>query len=250
MSGRSSWTPPADPRGIASAWDGNRPIRCHRLGNHRIVRRQYQRPHSSRDRIPAKAKILSQRSRSNTRPARRARAAPREEQATYAPPEDWHEPQEIGGKDYKIVVQPAGDGFMHVVTPQQIRDRLRQLPSAMLEPLEVVQLSRMTRKKQAYPLYGMQWGNALYLYPIESELIEYFDGKPDPPFYNEARMYGGRWEQYGNSWQLQWTPETIRNYYLNNILIHELGHLLDDRRAVAALHRQPLRRMVRRPLRL
>ena len=28
---------------------------------------------------------------------------------------------------------------------------------------------------------------------------------------------------------MQWTKETIEDFYLNNILIHELGHLLDDR---------------------
>lgn len=34
----------------------------------------------------------------------------------------------------------------------------------MLKSLQVVQLSRMTRKKKTYPCYGMQWGRALYLY--------------------------------------------------------------------------------------
>ena len=193
------------------------------------MRRQNQRPYSSRDRIPSKTALHSQRTRLNTRPAHRTRNAPREEQAAYAPPEDWHEPHERGGSQYRIVTQPAGDGFAHVVTPQQISDRLAQLPSAMLEPLEVVQLSRMTRKKQSYPLYGMQWGSTLYLYPIEEELIEYFDSKPNPAFHNEARMYGGRWRQFGPYWELHWTADSIQNYYLNNILIHELGHLLDQR---------------------
>ena len=43
-------------------------------------------------------------------------------------------------------------------------------------------------------------------------------------------MYGGRWIQEGNDlWQLIWTDQAIRDFYLNNILIHELGHLVDDR---------------------
>lgn len=42
-------------------------------------------------------------------------------------------------------------------------------------------------------------------------------------------MYGGRWVQEGRSWKLIWTEEAIKDFYLNNILIHELGHLLDDR---------------------
>jgi hypothetical protein len=47
---------------------------------------------------------------------------------------------------------------------------------------------------------------------------------------NEARMYGGCWEQDGPSnWRLVWTEESVRDFYLNNILIHELGHLVDSR---------------------
>ena len=42
-------------------------------------------------------------------------------------------------------------------------------------------------------------------------------------------MYGGRWVQNGRQWQLIWTEQTIRDFYLNNVLMHELGHLLDQR---------------------
>ena len=98
-----------------------------------------------------------------------------------------------------------------------------------MDELEVVQLSRMTRKKQTFPCYGMQWGTTLYLYPLEASLVETFTNPPQPTFYNEAKMYGGEWRQDGTSWTLTWTNDTIRDFYLNNILIHELGHLLDDR---------------------
>jgi hypothetical protein len=30
-------------------------------------------------------------------------------------------------------------------------------------------------------------------------------------------------------WKLVWTEQAVKDFYLNNILIHELGHLLDDR---------------------
>jgi hypothetical protein len=153
-------------------------------------------------------------------------------QNPFSPPEDWHEPQEseTARPGYRILVQPAGSGYRHVVTPAEIRDRLARLPSAMLAALEVVQLSRLTRKKQSYPCYGMQWGQAIYLYPMESDLTEHYLGPPTPAEVNEARMYGGQWEQISRSeWRLRWTEETIKNFYLNNVLIHELGHLLDAR---------------------
>jgi hypothetical protein len=48
--------------------------------------------------------------------------------------------------------------------------------------------------------------------------------------FDEAKMYGGSWEESGSgSWKLVWTEAALKDFYLNNILIHELGHLLDER---------------------
>ncbi len=147
----------------------------------------------------------------------------------YIPPEDWYEPAEEDAF-YRIVVQEPGDGYRHVVTADDVRERLALLPDFMLAPLEVVQLSRMTRKKKTFPCYGMQWGASLYLYPIETCLVETYNRPPRPAELTEAKMYGANWRQDGPDWwSLVWNEESIRDFYLNNVLIHELGHLLDDR---------------------
>ena len=59
----------------------------------------------------------------------------------FAPPEDWHEPHNHGGA-YRVIVQAPGEGYCHVVTPEQIRERLATVPQEFLRGLEVVQLSR------------------------------------------------------------------------------------------------------------
>jgi hypothetical protein len=146
----------------------------------------------------------------------------------FAPPEDWYEPTDASS--YRIVVQEPGEGYRHVVTPAQVRERLSRVPARFLEQLEVIQFSKMTRKKQLFPCYGMQWGNALYLYPIEESFVEHYDRPPQPNLLNETRMYGGKWAQPSPGlWTLTWTEQAAQDFYLNNILIHELGHLLDDR---------------------
>jgi hypothetical protein len=160
--------------------------------------------------------------------ARRSSTGQRNARLPFAPPEDWHEPTDAD--DYRIIVQTPGPGYRHIVTPAEVRERLYQVPQQFLTQLEVVQLSRMTRKKQSFPCYGMQWGNALYLYPLEESLIETFDTPPRPNLVNETRMYGGRWSELAPGvWALKWTEQAARDFYLNNILIHELGHLVDDR---------------------
>ncbi|REK19056.1 MAG: hypothetical protein DWQ37_02530 [Planctomycetota bacterium] len=160
---------------------------------------------------------------------KRTRITSRNEKLPFVPPEDWHEP--TGRTDgYKVVVQQPGPGYRHILTPQDVRDRLGELPEWMTRELEVVQLSCMTRKKQSFPCYGMQWGASLYLYPIETSLVEYYTCPPTPAQENEARMYGGCWKETSPGvWALAWNEQTIRDFYLNNILIHELGHLVDTR---------------------
>ena len=173
---------------------------------------------------------------------KRARISSAVLRGPYLPPENWYEPSdqrsESGRGDsgsglrgnFRVIHQPAGAGFRHLLTEADVRARLAQLPSWMVEPLEVVQFSRMTRKKQHAPCYGMQWGNTIYLYPIEEALVETFCQPPGPAQKIEAAMYGARWESGGGrSWRLIWTEATARDFYLNNVLIHELGHILDNR---------------------
>lgn len=161
--------------------------------------------------------------------ARRAQHGTRNRPEPFAPPEDWHEPIE-DGSEYRIVVQSPGAGYRHVVTPEQVRERLKRVPEKFLAGLEVIQLSRMTRKKKSFPCYGMQWGATLYLYPLEESLEELFYSPPRPEVINEAKMYGGQWDRPSpGTWRLAWSEQTIEDFYLNNILIHELGHLVDDR---------------------
>lgn len=144
-------------------------------------------------------------------------------------PEDWHEPREDGA-GYRVIERYAGEDFRHVLTEQEIRDRLAEFPAEWVERLEVVQLAQMTRKKRLSPCYGLHWGAAIYLYPIEETLVEYFGRPPKPAQQIEAKMYGGVWEDQGDGyWTLTWTESAIKDYFLNNVLIHELGHLLDAR---------------------
>ena len=162
-------------------------------------------------------------------PTSRRVIAARSERLPFSPPEDWHEPDQ-SGDGYRVIVQPPGPSYHHAVTPAEVRQRLAELPSHFLRDLEVVQLSQMTRKKQSLPCYGMQWGPALYLYPIDDSLVEQFHTPPIPAVVNETSMYGGRWDApEPGRWTLTWTEQSIKDFYLNNILIHELGHLLDER---------------------
>jgi hypothetical protein len=158
---------------------------------------------------------------------RRARGMA-QDHGQFMPTEDWYEPG--GGDDFRVVQQDPGQGFRHAVSIEEVRNRLASLPAEFIKPLEVVQLSRMTRKKRTFPCYGMQWGPTLYLYPIDMDLVEHYYRPPRPSVVQESTMFGGKWRQaLPGQWILEWSERSIKDFYLNNILIHELGHLLDTR---------------------
>ncbi|MFO1021640.1 MAG: hypothetical protein U0903_13230 [Planctomycetales bacterium] len=146
---------------------------------------------------------------------------------SFGPPENWYEPR--GHGRVKYIVQPAGEGYVHPVTAKEVKERLAQLPKEFTRSLEVVQFSQMTRKRRNFPCYGMQWGMTVYLYPIEASLVETYIAPPKPAQQIEAKMFGGVWQREGNMWTLTWTPDALKDFYLNNVLIHEVGHLNDPR---------------------
>jgi hypothetical protein len=147
--------------------------------------------------------------------------------AAFSAPETWHEAEARATLD--IVIQPAGTGYWHPLSTELIRDRIDQLPAQFTKTLEVVQLSRMTRKRKLFPCYGMQWGANVYLYPIEASLVETYVRPPNPQQQVEAKMFGGVWSQHGDRWRLSWTEQAVQDFYLNNVLIHEIGHVVDTR---------------------
>lgn len=147
--------------------------------------------------------------------------------ARFDAPEVWHEPR--GDGELHLIVEAPRDGYIHPVTASEVNQRIAELPARLVENLEYVHFSRMTRKRRLFPCYGLQWGTAIYLYPIEADLEELYVRAPTPQQRIETEMYGGRWVQDGSHWWLIWNENTIRDYYLNNILIHEIGHIHDDR---------------------
>ncbi|MDA0282054.1 MAG: hypothetical protein O3B13_12435 [Planctomycetota bacterium] len=141
--------------------------------------------------------------------------------------DEWYEPSD--SDVIQLYRKDPGVGFMHPVSLEEVIDRVEQLPARYRQNVEVIELSSMTRKRSLFPCYGMQWGPNVYLYPIEESLVETYTRPPRPEQVIEAKMFGGVWTQDGKLWKLSWTEHALRDFYLNNVLIHEIGHVNDTR---------------------
>ena len=154
----------------------------------------------------------------------------------YLHPLTWYEPHERGDiiLNPQYHVEDPGKGYVHPVTRLDVAERLLLLPerirAQLSTALQHVEMLTMTKKMKREPHYGMQWGSTVYLYPIEAEYEEYFGRPPRPAELQGIKRYGARWLQHNqNLWICKWTRKTLADFYLENVLMHELGHLLDKR---------------------
>ena len=195
------------------------------------MRRNRSLRHRTSSQSPSKQRLRQQERgrRGSSRPAAayRQRGDGNYDREAFNAPERWFEPS--GRERIRVVAEPAGKGYFHPVTREQVLERISQLPKHLTRGIEVIKFSRVTRKRTIFPCYGMQWGSSVYLYPMEESLVEVYARPPRVEQIIEARMFGGVWEQKGEAWRLKWNRDTIRDFYLNNVLIHEIGHINDDR---------------------
>jgi len=152
----------------------------------------------------------------------------------YSPPETWFEPREVRDTPPRVITEAPGKGYVHAVTAAEITIFLSRLPPAVLESIfaavDVIKLSGRTRKNSAQNIYGLQWGSAVYMYPFPESLTEIYVRPPRVETRIETERYGGRWSPLpGGFFELRWTPKSLRDYYLCEILMHEIGHGLDTK---------------------
>jgi len=72
-------------------------------------------------------------------------------------------------------------------------------------------------------------GSHIRIYPIPEKLRWcYGKNKPSPSFAQERLEFGAYWRKIDYDWFLCWDETSLRDYILNHILIHEIGHSLDN----------------------
>lgn len=135
---------------------------------------------------------------------------------------------EPNGRLHFKVEQP-GPGYFHPLTKDDVRQRLASLPQAFLANLHTVYMPRMTRKRKTLNIYGLQYGYVIYLYPMPDSMTEDLGQEIKPLHRIEAVKAGAVVTDGNGSCKLQWTKDSLRTFYRDNILIHELGHTIDEK---------------------
>ena len=128
---------------------------------------------------------------------------------------------------------PSRD-FFFPLSGQEVLEALRGLPKRDSDGITHVWLRRLKKAdfiegKTPFAWFCCGSGvRAIVLFPWPNDLtISYGNKRPSNKTINEFERYGASLEKVGKDWVSKWTIESVRKYYIQGILYHEVGHHID-----------------------
>jgi hypothetical protein len=146
-------------------------------------------------------------------------------------------------RSVRLVADPPPKGYIYPCTIGDLKRQLRRVPPEYLEGLWQIRLSNQARRYRDRD--GDYLDGEIRLFPYPERLIFPASPKPNDPWDQEWLAWGARVVDDNGVRSLQWTPEALRRYILDHVLLHELGHhyaavrgLPDSERAAERLARE------------
>ena len=139
---------------------------------------------------------------------------------------------EVAGEELRIpiYVRETHPSFLRACEGFDIKETLEKVPGKYLQHLRSITLLAGTNKQAKvsegslfrYGCYG--WGE-IYLHAYPKRILsELWKNRPKPSRAAEYRKAGAVFESVEGGWRLNFSKEALRNFYLNDVLLHELGH--------------------------
>ncbi len=66
------------------------------------------------------------------------------------------------------------------------------------------------------------------IYAVPSDFKNIYMIKPQEKVIRVCTRFGARWENIGDCWYCYWKMEQYKKYILHHVLLHEIGHHMDD----------------------
>lgn len=128
---------------------------------------------------------------------------------------------------------PSRD-FFFPLSPDETLKALKALPKRDYEGISHIWLRRVKKSDFIEGLSPLAWFccgsgvRAIVLFPWPNDMIlNYGPTRPSNRTINEFERFGAKLQQTGKNWVSKWTLDGIRNFYIQGILYHEVGHHLD-----------------------
>ena len=144
------------------------------------------------------------------------------------------------GEGFPIFVRELHPGFVRPVEAACVHELLSRVPADFLAGLDSVTILGGTSKQLKSHLvrYGTYCPGRIFLHAFKARIMsQYWGRKPKPSYVEEYRRAGAEWRRVGSGWRLEFTTESLRQFYLYDVLLHELGHHVDDRAWTSSVDR-------------
>ena len=145
-------------------------------------------------------------------------------------------PNKIDELPIFIKDNPSKD-FFFPVNEEEILEKIHQLPIEHRENITHIWLKKVDKQdyKNGDSFQGMficgSGVNLIILSAFPKDLKMIFGTKK--PLRKELNLYSNwcqdlRFDEKEKVWYLQWQDERIHDYYLNSLLLHEIGHFVES----------------------
>lgn len=133
------------------------------------------------------------------------------------------------------IIENTSKDFYFPVTIDEIKETIKQLPTEHTKYLTHIWLDKVKMKEY---LSGETFqgeficGRGVYLiklyaFPKNNKMI-FGKTKPTTKQLNFYKLYCIDLQHDINGWHLQWQEENIKRYFLEKLLLHEIGHCVDS----------------------
>ena len=133
----------------------------------------------------------------------------------------------------RMTDNPSRD-FFFPVTADEAVECLRRLPRKHHEGITHLWLRRVRKKDydEDHPFANYICGSSvqlIVLYPWPTDMLLRFPGprKPTPKMLRTYKQWCTDLVKRDGQWCLKWTREALRSFYLEDLLLHEVGHHID-----------------------
>lgn len=145
------------------------------------------------------------------------------------------EPLSEGDESPAFIVDNPSRDFFFPITVEDIQEQLSKIPNYQVKWLSYIWLKKQSQKdyEKENSLQGVYiWGGrvqliALYSFPRDLKM-NFGKKKPKQSTLNWYKAFCINLIEEKDNWYLQWTTEEIKQYYLNGLLFHEIGHHIDS----------------------
>lgn len=141
--------------------------------------------------------------------------------------------RKLRNKDTGLLVKAfkTSDGFIMPVGEEDVVHKINTMPPDFMCGLRGVFLLRGRRKQltsfRTLFCYGIYWAECIFLFPFPRNRLQMQFDKMKPHYVNEMAMAGAVVEQGEGSLRITFDHQSLRLFYLNDVLIHEIGHHVD-----------------------